>query len=235
MTVKAIFFDLDDTLHDHLQPFSNAFKTVFPAVTQVPMLSLYKKFRDYSDLLWKDYSQNTLSLEQLREQRITLALKDFKIWISNDSAIEFQLQYEYRLNHLQLFEEVPTVFKALLEKNYKIGIITNGPVEHQYNKINSLGLTDYILMENVFVSDDVGIAKPDPKIFNYVAKRFDYLPDEFLYVGDSWHNDVAAPIDAGWRAIWFNHRKRQPATSHQPAAIIDSLSEIHSVLDKINQ
>jgi HAD superfamily hydrolase (TIGR01549 family) len=232
--IKAIFFDLDDTLHDHLFPFSNAFKTTFPDYyEQINIESVYKSFRDFSDLLWKNYSNNELTLQELRMNRIALAMKGFTIHISNESASEFQTQYESGLKHLRLFPEVPELLVMIKNKGYEIGMITNGPVDHQLNKINSLGLTEFIPREMIFISDEVGIAKPNPGIFHHAGDKFNFAPKEFLYIGDSWHNDVVAPTEAGWRTIWFNHRKRQPGTDHRPVAEIDQLSNFLSVLSKI--
>lgn len=234
MGIKAIFFDLDDTLHDHLFPFLNAFKTTFPIYDeQVHMESLYKKFRDYSDLLWIEYSKNELTLEEHRVNRIVLALESFNIRITNEAASEFQKQYDLMLNNLQLFPEVPELLVTIINKGYKIGIITNGPTEHQFNKIKSLGLTKYITREWIFISDEVGIAKPNPEVFSHVAKKVKLLPDELLYVGDSWPNDVVAPSGAGWQSIWYNLRKRQPSTDYKPAAEIDRILSVLNVLNDL--
>lgn len=233
MAIKAIFFDLDDTLHDHLYPFSKAFKKIFPVLNQqIDVESLYKKFRDYSDLLWKNYSNQELTLEELRKNRIVMALKFFQKEITNEKAGQFQADYELNLGKLQLFSEVPELIGYLKEKGIQVGIITNGPVEHQLNKINSLGLTSYISRDYIFISDEVGVAKPNIQIFHHVGQRVNILPSEMLYIGDSWPNDVVAPIEAGWRSVWFNHRKRQPNTSHKPLAEIDCLQSIIDIIDR---
>lgn len=233
--IKAIFFDLDDTLHDHLLPFSKAFKSTFPIYDeQVHLESLYKKFRDYSDLLWTDHSKSELTLEELRVRRIVLALESFNIRITNEAASEFQKQYDMRLNNLQLFQEVPELLGTMKNNGYKIGIITNGPIEHQFNKIKSLGLTQYIKREWIFISDEVGLAKPNPQVFSHVAQEVKILPSELLYIGDSWTNDVVAPSEAGWQSIWYNHRKRLPSTNHKPAAEIHRLSLVSNTLNNLN-
>jgi HAD superfamily hydrolase (TIGR01549 family) len=233
MAINAIFFDLDDTLHDHLHPFSKAFEDAFPELyAQMNVESLYKKFRDFSDLLWKKHSNQELTLEELRIARIVMALEYFQKSITNEQASEFQAQYELNLDNLQLFAEVPELINVMKAKGKLVGIITNGPVQHQFNKINSLGLTSYVSRDYIFISDEVGLAKPNKKIFDHVAEKFNLIASEMLYIGDSWPNDVVAPMEAGWQAIWYNHRKRVPDTSHKPLAVIDQLLSIIDIVDK---
>lgn len=233
MAIKAIFFDLDDTLHDHLHPFSKAFKDSFPDLyEQMDVESLYKKFRDFSDLLWKKYSNHELTLEELRIARIVMALEYFQKGITNEQASDFQAEYELNLDNLQLFTEVPELINVIKAKGKLVGIITNGPVQHQFNKINSLGLTSYVSGDHIFISDEVGVAKPNKQIFHHVAQKVNMIPSEILYIGDSWPNDVVAPMEAGWQAIWYNHRKRLPDTGHKPLAVIDHLLSIINILDK---
>jgi HAD superfamily hydrolase (TIGR01549 family) len=231
MAIKAIFFDLDDTLHDHLYPFSKAFKDSFPHLyEQMDVVPLYKKFRDFSDLLWKKYSNHELTLEELRIARIEMAFEYFKKGITNEQASEFQAQYELNGDNLQLFAEVLELINEIKSKGILVGIITNGPVQHQFNKINSLGLASYVSRNHIFISDEVGVAKPNIQIFQHVAQKVNMSPNEIVYIGDSWPNDVVAPMEAGWKAIWYNHRKRLPDTDHKPLAEIDQLLSIIDIV-----
>jgi putative hydrolase of the HAD superfamily len=155
-----------------------------------------------------------------------LALKRMDISIDSEMARLFQKQYEYNQSQLKMFPEVPNLLNELNKKGIIIGMITNGPVEHQHSKISSLGLKNHIPIDLIFVSDGVGVAKPNPDIFHHVRKKINLLPHELLYVGDSWENDIAGSSEAGWQSLWFNHRKREPETNHKPLAVIHNLSNI---------
>lgn len=225
MDIKGIFFDLDDTLHDHQKPFLNAFQNIFQGENiHFPIQELYKKFRDCSDDLWESYVKKEMSLGELREQRIILALKNFNMHISTEQARDFQLSYEHYSDHLELFSEVQQLLENVQKSELIVGIITNGPTEHQFRKIHSLGLTKYINRDFIFISEEVGMAKPNPAIFKHVSQKVSISPSELLYIGDSWTNDVIAPSNAGWKSIWFNHRKRERVTSFKPFGEIDNLS-----------
>jgi HAD superfamily hydrolase (TIGR01549 family) len=161
-----------------------------------------------------------------------MAFEYFQQSITNEQASDFQAHYELNLDNLQLFEEVPELINIIKAKGKLVGIITNGPVQHQFNKISSLGLTSCVSREHIFISDEVGVAKPNKQLFHHVAQKVNLIPSEILYIGDSWPNDVVAPMEAGWQAIWYNHRKRLPDTHHKPLAVIDHLLSIIDILDK---
>jgi HAD superfamily hydrolase (TIGR01662 family) len=227
MTIKALFFDLDDTLHDSQYPFEKTVEELLPEVaSELNMNALYIKFREASDWLWKDYVAGEMSLVELRTKRMILALKGMDITIDSETARLFQNQYEYNQSQLKMFPEVPNLLEEIKRKGITVGMITNGPVEHQHSKISSLGLKSHIPIDLIFVSDGVGVAKPNPDIFHHVRKHVNLLPHELLYVGDSWENDIVGSSKAGWQSLWFNHRKREPETNHKPLAVIHNLSNI---------
>lgn len=227
MKIKALFFDLDDTLHDSQYPFEKTVKELLPEVaSELNMNELSIKFREASDFFWKDYVAGKMSLVDLRTKRIMLALKRMDITIDSETARLFQNQYEYNQSQLKMFPEVPSLLEELNKKGITVGMITNGPVEHQHSKITSLGLKSQIPNKLIFVSDGVGVAKPNPDIFHHVRQHVNLLPHELLYIGDSWENDIVGSSKAGWQSIWFNHRKKEPETNHKPLAVIHNLSSI---------
>jgi len=231
MDIKAIFFDLDDTLHDHHAPFARAISPLLPGPkNQLDTVDIYKSFRFYSDVLWKEYDCGKIPLDQLRVERIVRTLKECSIEVTEEKAIQFQESYEQELQLLTLFPEVPLLLKELKELGVEIGLITNGPTEHQWMKIRQLGLGVHFSENHIFISDRVGRAKPNPYIFEVAAREINLPSENLLYVGDSWENDVVGPIKAGWNAVWFNHRGKQPLTDHKPIAKINTLSDLLSLV-----
>ncbi|MFC4323895.1 HAD family hydrolase [Litchfieldia salsa] len=227
MKIKCVFFDLDDTLHDHQKPFADSVNHCFNDFSRKHSISaLYKKLRHYSDELWKDYSQNKLTLEELRIQRIILALRDFSYTISREQASSFQSQYEDDLSRISLFPDASHVLNTIKDHGIQIGLITNGPVQHQKNKIQALNLHTYFPNELIFISDEVGIAKPNPELFTLAAGRVNLPPSEILYVGDTWVNDIIGPLNAGWNTAWYNHREREAESEHKPHLVIKSLTSL---------
>ncbi|UHA59698.1 HAD family hydrolase [Metabacillus litoralis] len=217
---EAIFFDLDDTLYDSLLPFQNALEYYQVGLPRSNAEEFYKKVRHYSDLLWKEHVKGELSLEELRIQRLTRSFLDYQLSITDDQALAIQERYEQEQQQIKPFETVHLLLKQLVETKPLVGIITNGPVNHQMNKLKALKIDQFIPIEHIFISDGIGMAKPDNRVFEHVHTKMNIDPGKCLYIGDTWENDIVPPIEVGWKCIWFNHRNRQPQTKHVPNEII---------------
>ena len=63
------------------------------------------------------------------------------------------------------------------------------------------------LFDAIIDSGRIGIAKPDPRIFELTLDELDVKPDVVVHVGDSWAADVEGALAAGWHAIWFRSRE----------------------------
>ncbi|WP_419872856.1 HAD family hydrolase [Candidatus Pristimantibacillus sp. PTI5] len=211
--VKAVFFDLDDTLYDQLQPFLTAVRTagisgLFRDRLQAE--DLFKRLRKHSDRLWEKHASGMMSLEELRIERTTAAFLDIGINLAEQTAVQLQENYEREQKRIKLRNGAETLFGQLESYGIRMGLITNGPVEHQMIKIRSLGLLNWIDLQAVYISDGIGIAKPDPEVFRHVRLQSCFDPEVLVYVGDAWHNDIVPSYQAGWNPVWLNGRKQLP-------------------------
>jgi HAD superfamily hydrolase (TIGR01549 family) len=233
--IKAVYFDLDDTLYDQLQPFQLAVQStdlVQHINERLSIEDLYRRIRLHSDRLWEKHISGQMTLEELRIERAVAAFQDLSIEITAESASLLQQNYELEQTRLSLRDGVLELFEQLRESSIDIGLITNGPVLHQRNKIIALDLFNWVDEQVVYISDGIGIAKPDPNVFHYVQQRTAYLPDQMVYVGDAWHNDIAPSFRAGWLPIWLNPRKQLPHAEDIKVKFKECQS-IHEVLPMI--
>lgn len=115
-------------------------------------------------------------------------------------------------------------------QTYRLGIITNGPADISYKKVIRLGLEQWIPEQAVFVSERVGYAKPDRRIFDAALAYFRVDAGEVVFVGDNWNADIVGALGAGMAAVWLNRRKDQPESDHKPLAVIEDLSDLKEVL-----
>lgn len=220
----AVFFDLDDTLYDQLAPYRLAVEHVLgeEAVKELDMDALYYKFRHYSDVLWGPYLSGELPLTEMRIRRAAMALADFGIMIRDETALLIQQQYEAEQGRIELHPGVRECFAALEREGCLLGIITNGPHEHQQKKLEALRLPELIDPSRIFISGAVGMAKPDPALFAYVNEQTSTSAERCCYIGDSWANDVVGAAGAGWSAIWFNPRGLPMPEGGSPRAVAKS-------------
>ena len=207
--ILGIVFDLDDTLYDQRSPFAEAINAQFPAFPENEMTSLFLRFRYYSDLHYMKSITGEWTLTKMRVERIRLALADFDFIPQEDRLEAFQASYDRALQTIRLPSEVISSLNFLTQQtDLSLGIITNGPVERQKDKITALQLTRWIGPERIIISDAVQIQKPDPEIFHLMEKRLNIAPESLLYIGDSFDNDVVGAKAADWSVWWFNHQGR---------------------------
>ncbi len=203
-------FDVDDTMYDQQQPFRNAVKRVVPLVSDEDMHPLYIRFRHHSDENFPKVMAGDWTLEYMRAHRISQSLKDLDYpSITEENGLYFQQVYEEELDNICLHEEVKKTLDFLKTKGVPLGIITNGPTDHQTKKLNQLQLTQWIPAKNMIVSQATGYQKPEKEIFQLAEKQFNMAGCETLYVGDNYDNDVLGAKKADWQALWFNHRERK--------------------------
>jgi len=206
--IQGIVFDLDDTLYEQQAPFAAAINTLFPTFPADKMNALFIRFRYYSDFHYMKSITGEWSLEKMRYERIRLALADFDFAPADADLDAFQTAYDRALQTITLPVEISTALDSLVQQEIPLGIITNGPVERQTDKLEALQLTRWIAPEKILISDGVQIQKPDPRIFKLMEERLDLSAESLLYIGDSFDNDVVGAKAAGWSVWWFNHQAR---------------------------
>lgn len=201
-----LFFDVDDTLYDQLQPFEQAFYESFCEDTAVSVEEIYKRSRFYSDKVFEATEAGQMSKEDMHIYRISRALEDYGIRIDMRKAAAFQRIYAGYQRRICLIPEIREVLDWGILHAGMMGIITNGPAAHQRNKIERLGLKHWIMDEHIFISEEIKLAKPDVRLFQYIQEKCCLDPGQTYYIGDSYANDVIGAKQAGWNCIWINRR-----------------------------
>lgn len=191
--IKAVIFDYDGTLADRCKATSTAYRKYlikYIINEKIDKVLLETMVQDL--VLWDEFGAGSkrLSFEKF-EKRYNYHIDHAHFidwWIHNAGKYE------------PLFPNTLAILNYLKEK-YKLAIITNGTVVGQNVKIDSTGIRNYF--DEVVISHEVGIEKPDPKIFKLTIERLNVKPDEAVYVGDSYHNDIFGAYQAGLKPIWI--------------------------------
>ena len=117
---------------------------------------------------------------------------------------------------------------ALRVMGAKLAIVTNGSAGQQHAKIDRLGLRP--LVDAVCVSGEVGVSKPDPRMFELAAERCGCELRGSWMVGDSALHDVVGGQQVGANTAWLHRGRTWPASSPSPTAVIASLAELVAVI-----
>jgi putative hydrolase of the HAD superfamily len=123
--------------------------------------------------------------------------------------------------------------KTLLELHHrglKLGVISNGMTSSQHTKLDVLGFRP--LLSVVLISEEVGIRKPDPRIFQMALDNLGLLASEAIFVGDNPVLDAAGARALGMRGIWLNCRGDQPPKTVPHLESITSLDQLLGLCGK---
>ena len=94
----------------------------------------------------------------------------------------------------------PTI--EALQERFVVLIVTNGGSRTQRPKLEQLGLTELFKPENILVSGELGVWKPDAELFRLAAKRAGCHPRECLFVGDDPVRDIEGAAAVGMQTCW---------------------------------
>ena len=133
-----------------------------------------------------------------------------------------------------LHDDAVSCLTGLRAHGVKLGIITNGELAFQQEKIDRVGLT--LLIDDLIASGELGIAKPDRRIFEHACARFEVIPFDAVSVGDRLETDAIGAARAGLQGVWLNRSRGTTAAEEAAAAtsgvsIIRSLDELMPLLD----
>lgn len=231
---RAIFFDVDDTLYNQVEPFYKAYIKNFEHYN-IDVNYLFKTSREISDELFEKSQSGDISMKEMQIMRIQFAFEKLNIKISREEAWKFQQDYEKFQDNITLSDTLKNMFDYLKGKDIIIGIITNGPSSHQRKKIRNLELHSWIEDNNIFISSEVGISKPDGRIFSLALSTVskDKISEVF-YVGDSFENDICGAFKVGWESIWMNRRKKSPTNINvKPSFEVYTEIELYNIITNV--
>lgn len=232
--MKAILFDVDDTLYDLAKPFYQAYGDIVGTEDKRLLENIYIASRKYSDEIFEKSQSKQMAMEDMFVYRMQKALGDFGKEITREDALEFQKVYARYQSQSALSA---TMVKLLSEfgSRWNLGVITNGPAKHQWDKINMLKLVRYIQADNIFVAGSLGVSKPKKEIFLYACSRMGVSPDEACFIGDSYEIDVMGARNAGLKTVWFHRRNPKACVDIQPDWTVYSETELYGLLSQFAQ
>ena len=194
-----MIFDLDDTLYSKSEVF---FKTFCQFATpSIDAESLYLTYQKRSDEAFEKFSSGEITLSQSHQERVSNTFKDVGIELSSEKIQAFTKAYQDTLNAITLSEEWIEVFQQCNKESYQMAILTNGPTNHQKNKLYQLNLSKWIPEDFWFISESIQAKKPSIQAFHHVESRIS--ADEYFMIGDDIKTDITGAIQANWHPIQF--------------------------------
>jgi putative hydrolase of the HAD superfamily len=147
----------------------------------------------------------------------------------DDSIEDLLVSYRRRVVELaRLCAGANECLTALRSAGWSIVIVTNGSTGQQNSKIEALGLRD--LVDGVCISEELGITKPDERIFRAAAALVDEQLEHAWMVGDSPLLDIVGAARLGVRTAWIRRGRTWSSELAKPDAVLDSLVDLAGVI-----
>ena len=205
----VVWLDLDDTLWDF---HGNSLESLVELYDHLRLDRFWKSPDDWIDhyhrvnsSLWDLYAKGMIKRDTLRHDRFFNPFTE--AGMSDEEAEELVPEADrYYLERLGLRGRLVPGAKELIdrlrERRFRIGVLSNGFKEVQYNKLRSSGLDN--LIDVVVLSDEIDVNKPDTRLFRHAEKRAGIDSSHCIMIGDNTDTDILGALRSGWRAIWFN-------------------------------
>lgn len=176
--IKAVVFDLDDTLISEREYIKSGFKVVSNKIATDKRLNE------------DDVFNKALELFEISSKEVfNRLLYEFNVEYSKDYILELIKCYREHEPNISFFEDVIPTISTLKEQGYKLGIITDGYKETQLRKIEVLKCRE--LFDEIIITDELGgeFWKPHEKSYKMMAEKLNVGLDEMVYVGDNVDKD----------------------------------------------
>lgn len=229
--LKAILFDIDDTLFSTTEfarkARTNAVRAMIRAGLDLPeelvLRELEEVLAEFSSNYEHHFDKLLMRLRPPSLSRVNPALV---------VAAGVVAYHDTKFRELQPFDDVIPFFTALRRANMRLGILTHGWTVKQAEKLVRLGLVPFLEPTAVFISDQIGISKPNPKLWSVALADMRLVAGEVMYVGDNPEQDVAPPKSLGMSTAWSARaaRKTPESTGIEPDHRVQDFRELAAIL-----
>lgn len=220
--IQAVIFDFDGTLSNRQANAYYLFKDYFKPY-----------FKDFDDMEYEAVLQDLLTMDCNGTINVKYRMAPFinkynKYFSENDFDKFNEFYYEYMWKYAVLKPETIDVLKALKGK-YKLAVLSNGQSKSQHDKISHCNMDEYF--NEIVVSGDIGINKPNKEIFEIMADKLGVKCEECVFVGDVFSSDIIGAIRANMIPVWIEGNYERP--SSYKGIRITKLGELIDVLNKL--
>ena len=227
---RNLFIDLDDTVYD----FSAASRESFlETYEQLHYERYFDSFEHYMSIyepynleLWRIYGEGKITKDELNRRRYSHPLETVGV---NDPQLAATFCREALGRIPTKGNLVPGAIELLehLRPKYNMYILSNGFKELQSRKMQTGGIDKYF--DALILSEDIGVNKPDSRLYAHAMERTASKPQESLMIGDMFDTDIVGAANFGIDSIYYNPKGK---TGHPfaPTYEVRDLLEIKDIL-----
>lgn len=226
---EILFIDLDDTILDFKMQEDAAIQKTLRSAGIDPTPVLCARYSQINKEHWQRMEKGEIDRNQVLYGRFEVLFAELGI-VADPKATA--LTYMDNLSEGHYFLPGAEDALASLSKKYRLFIASNGTAKVQNKRLSSAGIRKYF--EDIFISQDIGINKPDKGFFDYCFAQIPgFDPQKAMIVGDSPSSDMLGGQNAGITTCWVNPTGRKYSLERQPDYEIQSLSQLESLLESL--
>ena len=240
--IRLVGFDLDDCLFNSTELSESArIKGIDSMINLGLKIEREKAIKMIQEIV-KEYGSNS-------SNHYNYFIRRYNRLEEVDEKIPYSLQFKYisaavmayhteKIASIKTYDDVKPCLKKLKERGIKTAIISDGIPLKQYEKILRLDIDD--LIDLTVISDEIGIRKPNPKLFDHCLRKFGVNGPETIYVGDRIEKDIipanlcqinSTLIHRGGKYDMKINVPREAQADYE----ISNLDELFDIIDEINK
>ncbi len=229
--LKAVLFDIDDTLFSTTQ-FArrarwNAVKAMVQAGLALPEEDVLRELEEVISEFTSNYEHHFNQLLRRLRPKCLERLNSATVVAAGVVAY-----HDTKCRELVPFDDVYPLLEALERAGVRRGVITHGLTIKQAEKLIRLNLLPHLDPRAIFISEQIGISKPNPKLYSLAAQDLGLDPMEIMYVGDNPEHDIAPPQAIGMITVWARRASKHhlDPSKIQPDHIVDDFGQLIDIL-----
>ncbi|MDD9194347.1 pyrimidine 5'-nucleotidase [Aliivibrio sp. S3MY1] len=223
MKYQWILFDADETLF-HFDAFAGL-QRMFKGYGIDFSKEQFIEYQLVNKPLWEQYQDNEITAQQLQETR-------FKEWANKVGVTPRAMNSAFMMAMAEIcipLDGARELLDSLLANNVKMGIITNGFTELQKIRLEKTEFSHYF--ELITISEQVGVAKPDKRIFEHTFSQMGSVDlSKVLMVGDNPDSDILGGMNAGVDTCWLNASHKACSEGIKPTYTVKTLNDLQVLL-----
>ena len=232
-TLRALFLDIDDTLYSTSEFAATARRNAMEAMIRHGLrMTIEEAMAELYEVISEFGSNYSFHYDRLLKRLPASRLPEGNRAILVAAAVSAYHDTKYR--SLFPFRDVPQVLRSIHENtDLVVGIITDGLELKQAEKLVRLGVVEWLDPKAIFISDQIGISKPNRKLYQRACETIGVPPGECMYVGDHPDHDIVPAKALGMVAVRHRgsggkHAAREAAT--EPDYEISTFHELIPIL-----
>ena len=201
--VKAVIFDLDNTLYDYEKTNDLAMKELAKIGASLFDVSEEKFLQVYDEA--KSFVKQHICVGQASQHnRIFYAQRTAEIFGKGQAHLPLKLYNAYWDNfieHIELYDGALDFLRELKSHEIRLAVCTDMTAHIQYRKLERLGIADII--DCMVTSEEAGVEKPSPIMFHLTLDKTGTHSSDTIYIGDSFERDIIGAQNVAMQAVWF--------------------------------